>query len=285
MATVAETGPDSLRPVKAGTLDRSADFGGLVLTETIRQPGLVLPPHYHANTNIALVLRGIFVETIGRRPYDVGPGSLILRPAGEMHSNHYDREEARCLIIEVRPQRLEMIRQTSDVLERASFHRNQRTLTLTRRLQNELYFTDEASPLAIEALTLELLSQAARLDSARTQPIASRALREARDFIHARFAERITLSDIARAAGIHPAHLAKMFRRHYRCTVGEYIRRLRLQAAEHELSFSDKTLGEIALAAGFYDQSHFTRAFKLQSGQTPSAYRAATRMRKAPHRN
>lgn len=277
MATVAGTHQDSPRPVNAGGRDRSSDFGGFLVTETVRRPGLVLHPHYHAHANIALVRRGVFVETIGKRPYDVGPGSLILRPAGETHSNHYGREEARSLIIEVGPQRLEAIRQTSDVLDRASFHRNPAVLTLTRRMHNELYWRDEASRLAIEALILELLSEAVRQGSAGRQSHRSRGFREALDFIHARFSERIGLSDIAVAADVHPAHLAKMFRRNCRCTVGEYIRRLRLQAAEHDLLSSGKTLSQIALDAGFYDQSHFSRAFRLHTGRTPSAYRAAGR--------
>jgi AraC-like DNA-binding protein/quercetin dioxygenase-like cupin family protein len=272
---------DSLRPIKAGVLDQSLDLGGFVVTQTVRQPGLVLPPHYHAHTNIALSLRGVSIETVAGRPYDVGPGSLILRPAGEMHANRFGREEARCLIIEVLPRRLEMIRQTSDVLERESYHRSQAILLLTRRIQNELRFKDEASSLAIEALTLELLAQAVRRNFRRRQTIEYRGLREARDFIHERFADRISLSDIAQAAGMHPSHLAKMFRRHFHCTVGEYVRRLRLQSAEHDLSCSNKTLSEVALAAGFYDQSHFTHAFKLRWGLTPSAYRAAIHTGKA----
>jgi AraC family transcriptional regulator len=89
------------------------------------------------------------------------------------------------------------------------------------------------------------------------------------------------LSAIAEAAGLHPSHLAKMFRRYCHCTVSEYILRLRLQYAAAELSRTDKTLSEIALAAGFYDQSHLTHAFKLQYGLTPSAYRAATQSGKA----
>jgi Cupin domain len=92
---------DLLRPVKRGTQDRSAEFNGFTLTETVRHPGLALPRHYHAYTNLGLVLRGGFVETIGERPCEVSPGSLILQPAGEMHANHYDRIEARCLIIEI----------------------------------------------------------------------------------------------------------------------------------------------------------------------------------------
>jgi len=272
---------DSLRPVKRGTQDRRAEFNGFTLTETVRQPGLVLPRHYHAYTNLGLALRGAFVETIGERSCEVSPGSLILRPAGEMHANRYGRIETRCLIIEIRPQRLEMIRQTSDILQRVAHLRSAAIRSLAQRLQGEFRLRDEASSLAIEAIILELLAQAMRQHSSHLPATESRSLRDARDFIHARFCHPLGLSEIAEAAGVHPSHLAKMFRRHYRCTVGAYVRRLRLEYAAQELSRSDKTLSEIALAAGFYDQSHFTHVFKLHFGLTPSAYRAATQTGKA----
>ena len=270
---------DSLRPVKLGIQDRSAEFNGFAVTETVRQPGLVLPRHYHPTTNLGLVLRGAFVETVGGCPCQVSPGSLVLQPAGAMHTNRYDHIETRCLIVEIQPQRLEMIH--SDVLERAAHLRSTAIRSLTQRLHGELRLRDEASSVAIEAIILELLAQAMRQGSSHLPATESRSLRDARDFIHARFGHPLGLSEIAEAAGVHPSHLAKMFRRHYRCSVGEYIRRLRLEYAAQELSRSDKTLSEIALSAGFYDQSHFTHVFKLHFSLTPSAYRAATQTSKA----
>jgi len=266
---------DSIRPVKLGTQDRCAEFNGFVVTETVRPPGKVLPRHYHAHTNIGLALRGTFVETIGTRPIAVHPGSLTFLPAGEIHSDHYDREEARCLIIEVQPKRLDFIRQTSDILDSAAHFRNEAVMSLTRRLHRELHLQDAAAPLAIEALIMELLAVGVRCKYSDRRNAPSADLRNARDFIHARFTDSIGLSEIAKATGMHPSHLAKRFRRHYGCTIGEYVRRLRLEYACEELSRSDKTLSDIALAAGFYDQSHFTHAFKLHCGLTPFAYRAA----------
>jgi AraC-like DNA-binding protein len=49
--------------------------------------------------------------------------------------------------------------------------------------------------------------------------------------------------------------------------------RLRLQLARRQLTESNDPVGTIAQACGFYDQSHFTRAFKKYTGLTPLAYR------------
>jgi AraC-like DNA-binding protein len=76
-------------------------------------------------------------------------------------------------------------------------------------------------------------------------------------------------------AGVHPVHLTRVFRLHYGTPVGAYVRGLRLDWAAGRLTASGQCIAEIALQAGFYDQSHFTRAFKRRFGLTPRAYRRA----------
>ena len=54
---------------------------------------------------------------------------------------------------------------------------------------------------------------------------------------------------------------------------GEYVRRQRIALACRSLAESDMPLADVAIEAGFADQSHFTRTFKRQLGVTPAAYR------------
>ena len=56
-----------------------------------------------------------------------------------------------------------------------------------------------------------------------------------------------------------------------------YHRGLRLDGAARQLSGTAKPLADVAAGAGFYDQSHFTRAFKARFRMTPGAFRAAAR--------
>ena len=91
--------------------------------------------------------------------------------------------------------------------------------------------------------------------------------------IEAEFAQSWTLRDYARDAGVHPVELATRFRRHYRSSVGEYIRAHRVRCAMTALARTEAPIGEIALEAGFSDQSHLTRVFKKQTGVTPRQFR------------
>jgi AraC family transcriptional regulator len=139
---------------------------------------------------------------------------------------------------------------------------------------------DEASPLAIEGLALEMLAEVSRRSArpAERRPVAQ-WLDQVKEILHSQFSEPLKLSQIANSVNVHPVHIARTFRKHYHCTVGEYLRWLRLQFACRQLSTSDTTLAQVASQAGFSSQSHFSTAFKQQMGMTPAAYRAAFRRR------
>jgi AraC family transcriptional regulator len=89
--------------------------------------------------------------------------------------------------------------------------------------------------------------------------------------------EHPTLAGLAAEVGVHPAHLARVFRKHHGMSVGEYARTLRIDWAARRLAGSDTPIGLVALETGFCDQSHFTRTFKNHTGLTPARYRQATR--------
>jgi AraC family transcriptional regulator len=87
------------------------------------------------------------------------------------------------------------------------------------------------------------------------------------------------MRDLAREAGVHPVHLARVFRKMERRTPGEYQQRLQVRAAGELLRDPEWPLAAIAAECGFADQSHFTRVFHRMAGTTPARFRRAV----APH--
>jgi AraC family transcriptional regulator len=142
---------------------------------------------------------------------------------------------------------------------------------LAIRLYNEALRTD-SSPLAMEGIVLEILAELFR------EPLLSRIppqwLYRVKDLLHSHFAEPLTHAEIATTVGVHPVHLATTFRRHFMCTIGEYVRRLRFEFACREILVDRFSLSAIATCSGFFDQSHFIRIFKQFAGCTPSRFRA-----------
>jgi AraC family transcriptional regulator len=181
-------------------------------------------------------------------------------------------------VLQPDPARPEFPSRLRAVFERTSHQHHAGLTERAARLIQELDAPDDLAPLAAEAIALELLVMMARIEGAKLKPPPSWLLR-AQELLHERFARPLRISEVAQAVEIHPAHLARTFRAHFRVSIGSYVRRLRLEWAAVELGRSDSSLAAIALDAGFADQSHFTRAFKQQLGITPSVYRASRRGR------
>ncbi len=77
----------------------------------------------------------------------------------------------------------------------------------------------------------------------------------------------------AKAVGAHPAHASRLFRRCFGASITEHAQAQSVRRALEPLA-STAPLSEVALAAGFYDQSHMTRVFRRVVGRTPGAHRA-----------
>ena len=143
------------------------------------------------------------------------------------------------------------------------------------KLYREFLQVDDASRLAIEGLALEMLAAVSRHQDKSSDKRAPRWLERAIELLRERSPERLTIAEIATTVGVHPVHLAREFRRFKRCTIGEYVRELRIERACHQLRNSAEPLAAIAAGAGFSDQSHFCRTFKRVIGMTPAEYRSA----------
>jgi len=255
----------------------SLETGGFVFTETYHRPGVVLPRHDHECANFNLTVGGMFSERVNGRDQECGSATLGLKPPGEAHSNRYGGAGARCLIVEVTPARLGALGTRHRLFGGPSYVRGGPLVALAGRMYAELRAGGCASELVLEGLALEFLGELARESGRASPPAPPRWLLEARDAIHAGFAGPVGLSALAEAAGVDPTHLARAFRKAFGCSVGEYVRRLRLEHATEQLTATDMPLAEIAAAAGFYDQSHFTNAFKLHRRLTPAEFRSAFR--------
>jgi AraC family transcriptional regulator len=254
---------------------RSVEAGGFTFTETYHAPGLVLARHEHECANFNLTVSGHCRETMRAGSEVCGPSSLVIKPPGEAHSNSYGPSGARCLIVEVTPARLAALGPLSRLFDAPVSLDRGPLVALAARMYAEVRACGCASDLVLEGLALEFLGQLARLSTRATSPTPPRWLRQAQERIHVSLAERLALSDLAELAGVDASHFARAFRRWFGCSVGEYVRRLRLHHTAEQLAASDRSLAEIAHAAGFYDQSHFTNAFKLHFGVTPGEYRNA----------
>jgi AraC family transcriptional regulator len=237
---------------------------------------LQMPSHTHeAEASLNFCLAGTLQEIIDRQPFLLGPLSLSLMPAGVPHANRFPIGVSIFLVVLEAPW-VQRIRQVSAVVDSPFCWHGGHPAWIAARMHREFRRRDDLTPLALEGMLLELVAELSRGRAHCGRADAPRWLREATDFLHDHFGEKITAEAVAAAAGVHPSHLMRAFRRHHGCTVGEYVRGLRVDCALRLLKFSDAPLGQVALAAGFCDQGHFSRAFKAHIGVSPGEFRKSS---------
>jgi AraC family transcriptional regulator len=256
-----------------GTMVLRRELDNFLLNETRYPARARLAAHAHQNAYFCLILCGGYTEVYGQQTRSCAPMTLAFHPPEEVHAQHFHDGETRSFNIELTPAWLRRVSEQAPVLTRPAEFHGGLVSGLGVRLYREFQLMDAVSPLAIEGLVLEIAAELSR--QSRAQPRPPRWLVRARELVHDRFAENLRLADVAAAVGVHPVYLASAFRKHFHCTMGEYIRQRRVEFACAHLAHSAMPLAEIALASGFTDQSHFCRTFKRHTGMTPAAFRQA----------
>jgi AraC family transcriptional regulator len=259
----------------SGEILRLRSIGPFTLSENLYPRGLVLSKHSHERAYITFVIEGAFCERYATRTVLCRTGMLRFLPAGEVHENEI-QARSRCLHISAEASVFEQLPQSPDIPRKPAEINGLATTWLANRLYAEFSRQDTASGMAIEGLVLEILAEIARAESAEGSLLAPHWLKRATEIVESRFLERLSLADIASQVGVHYVHLSRQFHKYNRCTIGELIRRRRVQYASHLLAHSRTPLAEIALTCGFSDQSHLSFLFKRYMGLSPSKFRRLT---------
>lgn len=193
---------------------------------------------------------------------------LVFHPAGERHHESIGDESVLSFNVELGPKWLDRLREFGGMLDQPVEFQGCKIVRLCIRLFHEFASMDLDSELSINSTTSEILA-----DYVRTRPVAPNVkpdwLIRASEYLDASMDVSPSLERVANRVGIHPVHLATVFRRFNGCSVGEYVRRRRVRYARQLLAYRELQLAEIAQRAGFADQSHFTRIYKRLTGRTP----------------
>jgi AraC-like DNA-binding protein len=103
----------------------------------------------------------------------------------------------------------------------------------------------------------------------------TRHLLRAKDLADARYAEHLTVSDMARAARLSRAHFSREFRRTFGETPHAYLLTRRLERAAALLRNTDRSVADICFSVGLTSVGSFTSSFTRAYGRSPTAYRAS----------
>ena len=240
---------------------------GVLIGLTEYQGGLDFSPmHYHENPHLSFVLNGTMSV---RRKGLTGTiqaleGSSFMR-AGEAHQNLLHSKKGKNMNLELEPDFFRIYGVNESQITPKTLKEHPGPSLLMLRLYKELMIRDDSLSDSIHMLLLSLPNDW-NSGNTGTAPLWVPIVRE---LLQDNWNQPVSLNDIAFAADVHPVTVSKYFTRYFGATFGEYRRKLKVERAAAMISASKLTLTEISYACGFFDQSHFIRAFKLSTNLLP----------------
>jgi AraC family transcriptional regulator len=272
MSNIAPISDSRLRPGQfLGKVVNSRTSSGLILSELKHSTGKKLCEHSHQLANFCFLLNGDYLENWGSETIVYRPMTIMFHPPELTHSDEIGKHGGHFFNIELDADWMNSLRDYAFIPERPVGAKGGDLGWLALKLYRE-FRSERPSPLAIEGLVMTMLSEVQK-SGPRDDTRSPRWLAHAVELLHAEFKTNLTINFVAQQIGVHPFHLARVFKRFHEQTIGDYVKSLRINFACQELLKHDTDLSDIALAAGFADQSHFTRVFKQVTGLTPGAFR------------
>jgi AraC family transcriptional regulator len=245
---------------------------GFRFTEKLYSSRATLPRHAHELPHFCFVLTGNYQENIGGRTFARAPATLVFYPPDVSHGEEHFTN-GRHFLVEIDLTSLQRVKEYGARLREPVLLVGAPSIWLAARMYREFSERDTFSPLILESISTELLIAASRKEMPTSERKPPSWLKSIKECLRETFSEPPDLKELGEAVNIHPTHIARVFRQFEHCTVGDYIREVRINYARHRMLESNDSLVEIALAAGFADQTHFTRSFKRVTGMTPKEFR------------
>lgn len=260
-----------------GRVISSHAFAGLQLVDGVYPATTRVPTHSHRDAVFCVGLTGLCSETFAGRVRQYRHATVEFLPPEQSHALEFPFADTRAFSMQLDNSWIERAREVSAPVDHAVYEHGGLLSELMMKIYHDFSHPDCASPLAIQGLALEMVAAVSRRHSRSFGRQPQRWLARSVELLREGLTAHVTVTQLASAAGVHPVHLAREFRRFHGCTIGEYIRRLRVERACRQLSSSDESLAAIAASAGFSDQSHLSRTFKRLMGMTPTQYRRQAR--------
>jgi AraC family transcriptional regulator len=219
-----------------------------------------VPHHSHQHSYFTLLLEGGYREMIGERELVYEPLTLVFHPEGYAHRDEITVADSRFFAVEIDPSLLgprerEELGAVHDLRGGPAVWAMLRLLEAARAPHDHLDCEEPVTEILdglLARVPAESPAWLARIES---------YLRD-----HAR--EAFSLRSLADLAGVHPVHVARVFRAHHGCTMRTFVQRQRVVHATRSI-VAGAALVDAALDAGFCDQSHMTRVFKAITGMPP----------------
>jgi AraC family transcriptional regulator len=246
---------------------RTFDTPEIIVTITRHRSHSRTRPHTHEGPYLCLVSAGDFEERGPHQNLSVSSGAVIAHPGCDIHANQFGAAAVECINFAPRPAgRLNALFSASIVKPDSWSDAH-----ILQRVREELRANDRWTPIALEALAVEMLKGHAR----RCEASARRSERCAglRAFMQRESPRVPTLSELASRAGLRPAQLSRVFRAAFGTSPVELGRQYRAAWTRAQIESTATSLTRLAAEAGYADHPHMCRDLRRRYGVAPHQLR------------
>lgn len=255
------------------------------------------PPHRHEFEELVIIKEGTGINSVDNMDYPLQAGDIFIMPKGRTHA-YSQTNHLICYNLYFDSRQLHLKRwitralpgfQALFVVEPSYRRKNEFNSRLRLKPEQLMHIWDMAETLEqtiqqeqpgyrLIALGkfMELVGMLCRFyEETPHSPDAHKVLRIAKAISHmeTHFTDEITTEQLAHIAHMSPRNFHRVFSDATGRTPAQYLINLRIIESERLLQNSDLSITDIAFECGFTDSNYFARAFKKQTGLSPSVYR------------
>lgn len=252
----------------SGSIRQWKEYRGLITSKTAYDGHFNTSFHYHEHPHLSFILQGGNMEYRQKETLIRNANDVMFYHSGELHKTLPTDSQTRNLNLEIDTAFLQENTISEDRLKQA-IQSNRDSSLFMLKMQSEIHLNDQLTESALHALLFGFIT-APELKSYKEINWCVKL----HQLINDDWNKTHTLSDLALETGVHPVTISKYFARYFGCTLGEYLRKVKISRSLPLIKNSNDSLTEIALYCGFADQSHFIRVFKHYTGISPKNYRS-----------
>lgn len=240
---------------------------------------LTYKKHSHEEYSLGFIQKGQTALWYEGKKVDIEQEKLVVIPPNKLHA---------CNPYKVDNWQYDMLYIAADWLEKllSSCQGFRKDQLIVRSISKEdkgnmarliKVFTSPVLPLVKESVMIsgfiKLLGSTEKVAVTHlAQPNEQMKLQRIKEYLQEHYLDKVTLDDLEKVAGLNKFYLGRLFKKEFNISPHAYQTLLRINFAKKELRVN-RAPGDVAAKLGFFDQSHFIKAFKCYVGATPESYR------------
>ncbi|MFC0515381.1 helix-turn-helix transcriptional regulator [Mucilaginibacter angelicae] len=224
--------------------------------------------HEHEHPNLVFILAGGCAEKRQHGTYERKVADLAYLHAGEAHETTFAEIPTRYLSVDIKP----VVFAENHIKEEHlinAINKSPDAKFLVLKIYREMLHNDDHTTDSIAMLFYEFASISRRINPKKKTPHWITIVNEQ---LNDNWNKTITLKELSQVAGVNPITISKHFPAYFGCTLGAYMRKLKIAHSLSLIKQEGTLLTQTAHVCNFSDQSHFIRNFRNYTSLSPKQY-------------